>query len=227
MHLAEYYEGIDKNKALKYADKSRILAQRREHMQGLMESLRLQARLDKANSYAHLERYIHLKDSLEKEERAARNQFARIRYETDEFIEQNKYLNAQRKWIILGAGFLLIIVILGFVVRHQKIKNKQLKLEKQQQQSNEEIYNLLIDQQNKLEEGRQKEKKRIAAELHDGILGKIFGIRLILSSLNSKVDTESVETRSNYIAELKKLGKRFAVFLMIWMPIYSILDLDL
>ncbi|WBL26580.1 tetratricopeptide repeat-containing sensor histidine kinase [Zunongwangia sp. HGR-M22] len=207
IHLAEYYENIDKSKALKYAEKSKKLARRREHMQGLMESLRLEARLDKANSYEHLERYIYLKDSLEREERAARNQFARIRYETDEFIEQNKYLNAQRKWIILGAGFLLIIVILGFVVRHQKIKNRQLKLEKLQQQSNEEIYNLLIDQQNKLEEGRQKEKKRIAAELHDGILGKIFGIRLILSSLNDKVDADSVETRSNYIAELKMLGE--------------------
>lgn len=207
MHLAEYYEDKDPQKALKYTEKARMLAERKGNVHGLLESLRLQARLDKGRSYDHLERYISLKDSLQKEERAARNQFARIRYETDEFIAQNEYLSAQRKWIILGSAFLLIILILGFVVRHQKIKNKQLKLEKQQQKSNEEIYNLLIDQQNKLEEGRQKEKKRIAAELHDGILGKIFGIRLILSSLNNKIDKESIKVRDNYINELKRLGE--------------------
>ncbi|MCL6217674.1 tetratricopeptide repeat-containing sensor histidine kinase [Zunongwangia pacifica] len=207
IHLAEYYENKDQQKALKYTEKARILAEHKGNVLGLLESLRLQARLDKSRSYDHLERYIILKDSLQNEERAARNQFARIRYETDEFIAQNEYLSAQRKWIILGAAFLLIILILGFVVRHQKIKNKQLKLEKQQQKSNEEIYNLLIDQQNKLEEGRQKEKQRIAAELHDGILGKIFGIRLILSSLNAKKDQESIEIRDNYINELKRLGE--------------------
>jgi signal transduction histidine kinase len=45
----------------------------------------------------------------------------------------------------------------------------------QQQYANEEIYNLmLLAQQNTIETGRIEEKKRVARELHDGILGRML-----------------------------------------------------
>ncbi len=50
----------------------------------------------------------------------------------------------------------------------------------QQQIANAEIYNLMISQQKTIEENRAKEKKRVARELHDGVLGKIFGVRMNL-----------------------------------------------
>ena len=61
----------------------------------------------------------------------------------------------------------------------------------------------MIDQQNKLEEGRTQEKKRISKELHDGVLGKLFGTRLNLDSLNTKTTTEAMETRDKYLKGLK------------------------
>jgi signal transduction histidine kinase len=51
----------------------------------------------------------------------------------------------------------------------------------------------------------QKEKKRIAQELHDGVLGRLFGARLNLDSLNRFTDEEAIANRFNYLNELKNI----------------------
>src|SRR5690606_10143820 len=51
----------------------------------------------------------------------------------------------------------------------------------------------------------QLEKKRISEELHDGILGQMLGIRLILSGLNNKTDSDSVLKRSELLKKLQGL----------------------
>jgi len=73
----------------------------------------------------------------------------------------------------------------------------------QQQQANEEIYNLMLAQSNTTEEARYLEKKRISQELHDGVLGRLFGTRLSLDSLNMGVTDYAINTRSKYITALK------------------------
>jgi signal transduction histidine kinase len=59
--------------------------------------------------------------------------------------------------------------LLSFIILSQKKKNRADK--QQQQYANEEIYNLMLAQQNTIETGRIEEKKRVARELH-GILGE-------------------------------------------------------
>lgn len=78
-------------------------------------------------------------------------------------------------------------------------------LKQAQQKANEDIYNLMLYQQNKIEEGRTNEKVRIAQELHDGILGRLFGARLNLDSLNKRQDEEAITSRNNYLVELKNI----------------------
>ena len=85
------------------------------------------------------------------------------------------------------------------------LKTEELRFIQQQQEANEEIYNLMLAQQDKMEEGRTQEKKRISEELHDGILGKLFGTRLSLDSLNMVATPEAAKTRSVYISELKAI----------------------
>ena len=48
-------------------------------------------------------------------------------------------------------------------------------------------------------------KKRISEELHDGILGRLFGTRLILGTLNDKNDKETIVKRKKYISELHQV----------------------
>ena len=75
----------------------------------------------------------------------------------------------------------------------------------QQQQANAEIYNLLINQQKTIEINSIKEKKRVARELHDGVLGRMFGVRINLDGLNKIKDDSGIEMRLNYLTELKNI----------------------
>ena len=163
------------------------------------------SKLDKHNISSYTSQYINLNDSLQKEERAIRNKFTRIQFETDEIIDRNKRLSKQKELILLIAGPIFLLGILLYIIIIQGIKNRKLKFKQQQQKANEEIYNLMIAQQNKLDEGGKKEKKRISEELHDGVLGKLFGTRLNLGSLNAKTDEDSIYKREKFINDLQEI----------------------
>jgi DNA-binding protein H-NS len=66
----------------------------------------------------------------------------------------------------------LLVGILLFIIIHQRTKQKEMRLLQDQQKANEEIYQLIQNQQTKIDEGRQIEKKRIAQDLHDGIMNR-------------------------------------------------------
>jgi signal transduction histidine kinase len=152
---------------------------------------------------------------LQEEERKAKDKFARIAYETDEIIEQKDKLTEQNRTLLYFFIGTLFLGILLFVIRTQRAKNRELLLKQQQQKINEEIYNLMISQQATIEENRVKEKKRIAQELHDGVLGRLFGARLNLDSLNRFNDEDSVNSRFNYLAELKNIEQDIEKYLTI------------
>lgn len=204
IHLGEFHSKKgDTLRALNYLHEAHVLAKESNNYQDLLKSLLLLSEIDSRNSEKFLKDYITITENLNKEERVVRNKFARIRFETDEFIAENRYLNQQRKWIIGGAGGAIFMVLLIFIIWRQKSRNKKLELEKAQQKANEEIYNLLLAQQNKLEEGRHQEKERISKELHDGVLGKLFGTRLMLESLFGKSDLTSLENKKKYLNDLR------------------------
>ncbi|RTE52500.1 tetratricopeptide repeat protein [Arenibacter aquaticus] len=204
--IAEYYLGKkDTTTALQYAQNAKNIAEQTSNNRRLLESLELIARLDPINSSRYTQEYIKLNDSLLAEERSARNKFTRIRFETDEFIEQNELLTKQRQlWIGIAAT---LFVLAGFIliILDQRRKNQKLRFEQAQQKTNQEIFNLLLAQNKKVEEGKQLEKKRISEELHDGILGQMLGIRLILSGLNNKTDSDSVLKRSDLLKKLQQI----------------------
>jgi signal transduction histidine kinase len=99
----------------------------------------------------------------------------------------------------------MLSLTLIYIIITQRAKNRKLEFNQKQQEANEEIYNLMLAQQDKIEEGRTKEKLRISEELHDGILGRLFGTRLSLDSLNMLQTEEAVKSREQYIEELKTI----------------------
>lgn len=204
VHLSEYYVlKKEFSKATEMLLSAKKMAAETNSNRDLLDISLLLSKIDTVNKGVYLEDYIYLNDSLHKKERAVRNKFARIEFETDQFIAENEYLNEQRKWIIGGAGGAIFMILLIFIIWRQKSQNKKLELEKAQQKANEEIYNLLLAQQNKLEEGRYQEKERISKELHDGVLGKLFGTRLMLESLFGKTDFKSLESKKKYLNDLR------------------------
>jgi len=171
-----------------------------------LETLLLLSKIEKGDqALAYTQEYIKLNDSLQKEERAIRNKFARIEFETDKTEEQNVKLSRERELFLILAIAGLVSAFLIYVIISQRVKNKELKFNQEQQKANEEIYNLMLSQQDKIEEGRTKEKQRISEDLHDGILGRLFGTRLSLDSLNMSSDENAVKNRGQYLDELKSI----------------------
>lgn len=207
VHLGEYYLKLeDTSTAICYFNEAKSLSEKNKGNTGhLLKSLLFLARLDKEHSSQYLLQHIKISDSLQVSQRSVQNRFASIRFETNEFIKKNKQLNSQQNWMLIGSigGFLVLVLL--YIIRVQTIRNSKLKLEKQQQIANEEIYNLMITSQKKLEQGKLTEKKRISKELHDNILSKFFGIRINLELLNSRADEKAQRKRNEFLDQLKSI----------------------
>ena len=207
-HLSEFY-AVKKDTilAVKYANEALGLAGTVANYRDKLETLLLLSRVDRQKSNKYLNEYVRISDSLQVEDRKIRNKFTRIRFETDEYIEETEKLSQQNILILLGGFIVIILLSFAYAMRVQAAKNKELMFDKEQQKSNQEILSLMIKQQTKLEEGRLKERHRISEDLHDGVLGKIFGTRLGLGFLNIKGDKETIEKHKNYIDELQIIEK--------------------
>jgi signal transduction histidine kinase len=90
-----------------------------------------------------------------------------------------------------------------YVIISQRVKNQTLRFQQQQQASNQEIFDLMLSQKQKIEESKKKEQKRISEELHDGVLGKMLGARMVLTGLNKRTNEDAIEERASAIAALK------------------------
>ena len=203
-HLSEYYfSKNDSLKAKEFSNKA-LKSSYNIKMPGyLIASLKQATKVDKKNASKYSEEYIRISDSLQLEERKNKDRFARIELETDELRQENTQLSEQNRDIL---NYFMIAIVFGgflFFARFQRLKARELALKQTQQQANEEIYRLIISHQNQLEEGRDLEKKRISKELHDGVLGRLFGLRLNLDGLNNFDDDETKQQRLDYLNELK------------------------
>jgi len=116
----------------------------------ILETLQLYPLLDPENAQSYLKEYLVLNDSLQEEDRKIRNKFARIRFETNEFIAENQLLARQRQlWIGIAIG-LFLLAILVLIIISQRAKNRNLRFQQQQQEANQEIFNLMLAQNQKL-----------------------------------------------------------------------------
>ena len=203
-HLAEYYNDFGEKERAKYYGYTAKTISEKYHNDDLLKSLLLLSNIEAGDAAAnHLKEYIKLNDSLQKNERIIRNKFARIRFETSQIEQENIQFAKERMWLLIISVVLIIASFLLYLVINQRNKNKELQFIQAQQETNEEIYNLMLSQNESIEEARGLEKKRISQELHDGILGRLFGTRLSLDSLNLNNSEEAIKTRGHYINELQ------------------------
>ncbi|MCP4054546.1 MAG: two-component sensor histidine kinase [Mesoflavibacter sp.] len=192
--------------AQKYANIAYNKANEVGENQTVLDALILKAKTETGEqSKAYLYEHIRLNDSLIYKERTNRNKFARIEFETDEILQEKEQISKQRQWLIFISVGLLGVLFFLYIIKSQREKNKELQLQKQQQEANEEIYKLMLSQQEKIDEARSVEKNRISQEMHDGILGRLFGARLSLDSLNLVNTQDAISKRSKYISELKNI----------------------
>ncbi len=206
LHLAEYYNDNNKKDSAKYyAYRAKGISDGFSK-DTYLESLLVLSKIENDSiAVKYYDEYIELNDSLIKNERNIRNKFTRIQYETNQKEQENIQLSRERSWLLIISVVLIMASFLIYIIITQRNKNKELKFIQQQQEANEEIYNLMLSQNDNIEEARTLEKKRISEELHDGVLGRLFGTRLSLDSLNTGTSVEAIKTRGQYIVELKTI----------------------
>ncbi|SNR54733.1 Histidine kinase [Flavobacterium sp. ov086] len=206
IHLSEYYAfKKDTFRAIQYSKQALVLSKKSNTIRNILESLKQIAIVDHKNASGYSKDYIEYNEKLLKEERKMGEKFSRIEYETNEIKDENSNLQEKNKTLVYVFSICTLIGLFFYVYKTQQAKNRELLFKQQQQIANEDIYNLMISQQNDIEMTRIKEKKKVAQELHDGVLGRMFGVRISLDSLDKLDEAHAAPKRKKYLAELKHI----------------------
>lgn len=190
INLADYYKNLNQtNKALFHANEALKYAKQTQNNKRWLESLVKLSGLTTGNeSKKYLEEYITLNDSLFQNERRLKNQFAKIRYETDKKEKENSVLKTENEkkqteivyhkqqktigWLLFVLSLLLFGVGVLFYFNRKRKLLYQAQLERIQ--------------------AREHERKQIAKSLHDEVAGD-------LRLLHRKLE------KSNLVDEAKRL----------------------
>lgn len=206
IHLSEYFAfKKDTFKAIQFSKQALMQARTSDKLINTLIALKQIAIVDPKNASSYSKEYIHLNDKMLKAERNMGEKFSRIEYETNEIKDQNSNLQEKNKTLVYVFSICTLVGLFFYVYKTQQARNRELLFKQQQQVANEDIYNLLISQQNDIELTRIKEKKKVAQELHDGVLGRMFGIRISLDSLEQMDEDEALPKRRKYLTELKNI----------------------
>jgi signal transduction histidine kinase len=208
-HLSEYYNKTgDFNTSIEFANKALLIAKNNNISIDIVTALKQAAAVDKIKASSYTNEYIRINDSLLTAERKNLDRFARIQLETDEVIKENKALGTEKQNLLYYFLGTMLLFSIGFLVYNQKQRQKIFVLKQEQQATNQQIFDLMINQQEAVAQGRIVEKKRIAKELHDGILSKMFGTRLYLDTQNRLSTDEAIDNRYNALEELKNIEQQ-------------------
>lgn len=182
-----------------------LLSKKLNNGKEILKSLDFLSVADKTNASNYKTEYIRINDSIIKKQRVNREKFARIEYETDKVEEENKSLSNKNLLLLLGLTASIAIFLIILIIRDRISRRKELYLIQQKELADEELFNLTKEFQTSLVEAKEAEQKKLSKELHDGIVNKIYGIRMMLGSLNSLSDETSKSQRLFYIKELHQL----------------------
>lgn len=208
VNLGEYYAAVkDTNHSIVYLKEANALAEKLKAGDEIKSTLKLLSKIDFHNNFRYNERYITVSDSLAKLQRNNRNKYARIEYETSVIEDENRVLSTERVYIIVISLFSILCLLSYIIYRYFKSQKRELNYRKQKQFAEEEIYDLLKKNQIQLSQAKALEQKRISRELHDGVMNKIYGVRLQLGALNESDSTESKKKRMVCVDMLQDIEK--------------------
>lgn len=206
IHLGEFYLAQkDTLKSLKTLKEAYGIAVEIRNTNEVLSTLRLLTKIDDEKKLYYANLYIDVSDSINSIQSKTSNKYARIEYETASVEDENKVLTRKNFYILIFSFGLILTLSAIFVFIYLKYKNKELRFVKQQQNDSDEIYQLLSEQNVKINSAKEEEKNKIARELHDGVMNKVYGVRMNLGFFNSKVDEKTIEKRREYIFELQNI----------------------
>ncbi len=213
IYLGEYYlNQKNDSKANYYLKEAQLQAHKNNLFEDELIILKLLALVNPQEESFFSNKYIHLTDSLQDVERTSRDKYARIEFETDQIAQEKKVVEDKKneisKQFYLYAalsGFILLVLLFVLSIKNKNIKLEKLFRKQEQALNDSQIYNLILSNQQKIEEGKLIEKQRISRDLHDGIIGKLSAIRMNLYEIKYNQSPESIKKHLDHIAGMKDI----------------------
>lgn len=175
------------------------------------------------------EKYIELKDSLHKKEVAVgiaeiekkyaaaekEKKIIQLQLEKETAVLNKKNNRLLIMFLTIASHLLLILTILGFRLSRNAKKLSAQKEISHQQQLNEIKNQQQLELAQALLRGEEKERKRLAGDLHDGLGGMLAGVKINLSRIlndNSQVVLNNdlprvINQLDNSVNELRRIAK--------------------
>lgn len=211
LNLSQYYKVKHPALATEYAQKAYTVATKVGALDHRLDALELLSTIG-GKSYNH--EYFRLNDSIDDFRLKAKNQFAKMRFDATDALNENlelkfKNLEARNRNLIGGMILGAFIIVLVFLYLRDKRKHKKEKREQQQ-------------------ENEYKTETRIAKKLHDELANDIFNtmtfaeIRDLSASENKEIlldrldkiyaqtrniskENSNIDTGVNYLRNLKEM----------------------
>lgn len=177
-----YLAQKDTLKAVEYWQKGFKISETVKARNTALTNLRYLSLYDQKNAKAYTQRYYEINDSLKTLQIENRTKFARIEYETAQLEARNELLSQRVTLFSILSILAVLLSILIYILFKQKMIQKRLLFEQQQQHDRELIYKLILQQEEIAKKTLLDERTRISTELHDGIINTLFNIRLMLSN---------------------------------------------
>ncbi|TVR41654.1 MAG: tetratricopeptide repeat protein [Cryomorphaceae bacterium] len=167
---------------------------------------------DFRNALEHMKRYAQFRDSVLTEEKIQISAHLEARYESAvkdrrlaenelEISSANAKISEQRRVVqlsLFGAGaMLLVLILLLWVLSERRKRNLQQLLQLQKEKELVSLKSMMM--------GEEKERTRIARDLHDGLSGLLASIRIRFDAL--KHDFGALSTSQKYSSALQSLDE--------------------
>ncbi|CAM1334388.1 tetratricopeptide repeat protein [Tenacibaculum aestuariivivum] len=199
-NISYFYEDSKQyNKAKYHSKKALTYAKQARNYKTWLEALRSLSELTSGEqSKQYLQEYIKLKDSLFEKDRKLKNQFAKIKYQTNKKEKENVILKSENEktkiqvayhkqqqtigWLAAAIGLLLFFISIFFFFYRKKRILYQAQLER-------------ID-------ARSHERKQIAKSLHDEVAGDLGLLHQRLKKSNLLYEADKLETIKENVRNL-------------------------
>jgi signal transduction histidine kinase len=202
MNMADAYRLLkDHKREAYYLDKTAVIAERIGTLREAATALQRYARSqeengDYKNAVRYLNKYVALQDSIYSADVVTATADMQTKYETEKKEAENKFLTQEnqlkdlelktnRIQIVLLIGSLVLVIVIAYFAytkyRHKKEQELSAALIKEEQSRTAAIIN-----------AQEDERKRISAELHDGIGQMLSVVKMNMSGIEEELPLEKL-----------------------------------
>lgn len=212
IHLSEYFQKVNPKLAYQYAQKALNAAQIVNSPDDKLEALKFMIEASDSNQTKELAlQQIHLSDSITKARQIAKNQFAKIKFDSKKAIKELERQKQLKEYFMLGIALLVMLAV--FIYYRIKQSNRK-----------------------KIEETAYRTEARIAKKLHDELANDVHNAiafaetQNLENPLNKEALLENLDTiysrTRNISAENKDIdtGEKYLEKLKAMMASYNAVD---